>query len=261
MIADNVSPVLCIQNLCKSYQQSHRMLSASDRFYAIRDVSLELFKGEFVALSGPSGSGKSTLGRCIVSQVQPDSGAVIYCGEDLSHLTGKQLAHRRKCIQYIFQNGAGALNPRQSIAGCLKEAIAANTSSAEHATVAGLLEMVGLTSSLESRYPHQLSGGQQQRVCIARALSVHPRIIIADEPTSALDAPRRRQIVQLFLTLQQRLNLTILWITHDLAAVEQHADRILLMDCGRLKSEHSSCNVNSAVLHPGPETIPTGEDQ
>ena len=229
---------LKIENISKCYRHTSPFFQPGNGDqYAVKNVSFDIHENEILALVGESGSGKTTLGRCLIRLIEPNSGAVYHQGENLIRLREKEFRRYRRQFQMIFQNPDQALNPRQTVASCLAEPIRVHdrlTGSGLSTRISEILRMVGLTDDLLSRYPHELSGGQQQRVVIARALATRPIFLIADEPTSSLDAILRRQVISLLKSIQQKLGLTILLISHDIALVSQLADRIGVMVQGQI---------------------------
>jgi peptide/nickel transport system ATP-binding protein len=218
---------------------------------ALDGVDLKVAAGECVALVGESGSGKTTLARCAVKLVEPTAGRVVFAGEDLAGLAGRELRARRRRFQIVFQDPYGSLDPRQRVASIVAEPLAIHTRldrRGRSARVAELLEMVGLAPELGRRFPHELSGGQRQRVGIARALA--PELLVADEPVSSLDVSVRGQILALLADLRRRLGLTLLLIAHDMAAVEQLADRVAVMYLGRIVELSGSRELFRRPLHP-----------
>jgi peptide/nickel transport system ATP-binding protein len=206
-------------------------------FRAVDHVSLEVRKGEVLGLVGESGSGKSTIGRTTVGLQQPTSGTIHVSGNQVSGLSDRQLRPLRSRFGFVFQDPASSLNPRMSIGQCIAEPLHVQTemSQAEiDAKVRSLLDSVELGGSYAERFPHELSGGQRQRVSLARALSLDPDLLIADEPTSALDVSVQARVLELFTELQQRLQFACLFISHDLAVVDTLANRVAVMQHGRL---------------------------
>ncbi|MCD9199397.1 ABC transporter ATP-binding protein/permease [Aeromicrobium wangtongii] len=206
-------------------------------FRAVDHVSLEVRKGEVLGLVGESGSGKSTIGRATVGLQQPTSGTIHVSGNQVSGLSDRQLRPLRSRFGFVFQDPASSLNPRMSIGQCIAEPLHVQTDMTQaqiDAKVASLLDSVELGGSYAERFPHELSGGQRQRVSLARALSLDPDLLIADEPTSALDVSVQARVLELFTELQQRLQFACLFISHDLAVVDTLANRVAVMQHGRL---------------------------
>ena len=226
---------------------------------ALDGVDLDVRRGECLALVGESGSGKTTLGRCMVRLVEPTSGRVRFDGEDLTALAPRGLRRRRRRFQMVFQDPYGSLDPRQRVGEIVAEPLAVHGVQGRQERrhrrqrrqrVEELLDQVGLPAVMAERFPHELSGGQRQRVGIARALAPGPDLLVADEPISALDVTVRAQILDLLAGLRQRLGLTLVLIAHDLAAVEQVADRVAVMYLGRVVELGSREAVFARPLHP-----------
>ena len=223
---------------------------------AVAGVDLDIAAGETVALVGESGSGKSTLGRMIVRLSEPTSGSIRFGGEDLLALAAGDLRRARRRFQVVFQDPYGSLNPRMRIGDALLEPLLVHglvdrrDRAARRARVEAMLDEVGLPREAAGRYPHEFSGGQRQRIGIARALAPQPELLVADEPVSALDLSVRAQIVNLLANLQASRGIAMLFIAHDLAVVEQIADRIAVLYLGRIVEQGPAAEVLRAPLHP-----------
>lgn len=225
---------------------------------AVDGVSFQLRRGAALGLVGESGCGKSTLGRALLRLEPIHSGRVLLDGVDMVELRGAQLKAFRGRAQMIFQDPYGSLNPRHSVGGMLREAVAVHgrsTRAARESRVAELLRAVGLDPAYTRRYPHEFSGGQRQRLGFARALAVEPQLIIADEPVSALDVSVQVQILNLLKDLQQQLNLALLFIAHDLAVVRYVCDHILVMYLGKVVESAPAPALFARPLHPYSEAL------
>ena len=206
-------------------------------FRAVDDVSLELSEGETLGLVGESGSGKSTLSRLLVRLMSATAGSVLFGGQDITRWDERRLRPLRRQMQIIFQDPYSSLNPRQRIRKILELPLRLHfhmNAAQRLARIHELLQQVGLSRNHADSYPHQLSGGMRQRVAIARALAVEPKCLVCDEPVSALDVSIQAQILALLRRLQAQFRLACLFISHDLAVVSQLADRIAVMQSGRI---------------------------
>ncbi|SDZ42836.1 peptide/nickel transport system ATP-binding protein [Evansella caseinilytica] len=231
--------LLTVKHLTKIYKEGRP---------AVNNVSFELKKGECLGLVGESGCGKSTLARCLLRMEPFDSGAIYFKEHAIEQLNERQLKPHRKNIQIVFQNPAAALNPKLKIKDSLidpydqyrKELHLSHFSyTSKEAFVKQLLEAVELPTDLGDRYPHEISGGQRQRVTIARAISIEPDLIILDEPTASLDVISQGAVLRLLTELRTTLRLSYLFISHDLAAVSQMSQRIMVMKAGKLIDQFS----------------------
>ncbi|MEN3185503.1 MAG: oligopeptide/dipeptide ABC transporter ATP-binding protein [Atribacterota bacterium] len=220
---------------------------------AVDGVSFEVLGGESLGIVGESGCGKSTLGMTIIRLYEPTEGKIFFNGQEISCLPSSRLRPIRKEIQMIFQDPFSSLNPRMTIGAIIEEGMAVHgiSSSQERALrVRDILERVGLSGNYLRRYPHEFSGGQRQRIGIARAIILHPRLIIADEAVSSLDVSIRSQILNLMSELKEEYHLTYLFISHDLAVVKQICDRVLVMYLGKVVEIAGKNDLFSRPLHP-----------
>lgn len=228
--------VIRVENLTKEFDIRGEK-GAKKKLLAVDDVSFSLRKGSTLALVGESGSGKSTVANMVLNLLDPTSGKVFYKGTDLSTLGSHELFEMRRKLQVVFQNPYGSLDPMYSIYRCIEEPLVVHKTGnrkEREARVAELLDMVAMPRSTMRRYPNELSGGQRQRIAVARALALNPEVIVLDEAVSALDVLVQNQILQLLAGLQEELDLSYLFITHDLAVVRQTADDVAVMRQGKL---------------------------
>ena len=220
---------------------------------AVDDVTFDIRRGEVLGLVGESGSGKSTVARLLLRLIEPTAGRVSFEGNDLLSLGPEALRSLRRRMQIVFQDPFASLNPRMSVGTIVGEAfdihgLAKGAVRAE--AVANLLKQVGLPADAMSRHPHEFSGGQRQRIGIARALAAGPSFLIADEPVAALDVSIQAQVLNLLQDLQEQLQLTILFISHDLSVVELIADRVVVMYLGRIMEMAPSRELYRSPRHP-----------
>ncbi|MEL6521700.1 MAG: ABC transporter ATP-binding protein [Pseudomonadota bacterium] len=244
------APVLKVTGLSKSFVQGNGLLKPKAVTQAVRDVSFEIRPGETLGLVGESGCGKSTLSRTLMRLIEPDAGSVTLAGQEITGLDAAALRQARSDIQMVFQDPYASLNPRMSVRDLITEPayLHSGLGPAERAALAGdLLEQVTLERDAADRYPHQFSGGQRQRLCIARALSVSPKVIVADEAVSALDVSTAARVTQLMQDLQESLGVAFLFISHDIAVVERVSHRIAVMYRGEIVEIGSTDQV---LRHP-----------
>lgn len=230
--------LLQVQGLTKHFPAGSGMWGKAGQVVrAVEDVSFDIEEGEVLGLVGESGSGKSTIGRMILRLIPPTAGKVLFKGQDVFAADKAQLRALRQQMQIIFQDPYGAFNPRMTVGNILGEALhlrGLRGRGERDSEACRLLEMVQMPTSILGRYPHEFSGGQRQRVGIARALAVEPTFIVADEAVSALDVSTQAEIINLLLDLQSQLNLTMLFISHDLSVVKVLCDRIAVLSKGSL---------------------------
>ncbi|HEX8024680.1 MAG TPA: oligopeptide/dipeptide ABC transporter ATP-binding protein [Candidatus Limnocylindrales bacterium] len=220
---------------------------------AVDGVSFTVKRGETLGLVGESGCGKSTTGRAIIRLYDPTAGRIVFDGTDISGYKGRDLTKMRRRMQMIFQDPYSSLDPRQTAGGTVSEPLEIHnvgTPKERRERVRELLSIVGLNPDYGDRYPHEFSGGQRQRIGVARALALEPDLVVADEPISALDVSIQAQIINLLERLQSRLQLTYLFIAHDLSVVRHISDRIAVMYLGRIVEVAPSRELNTRPLHP-----------
>ncbi len=248
-------PILEVRGLKTYFPVSAGILRRTvAHVHAVDGVDLTIWQGETLGLVGESGCGKSTLGRSILRLVEPTEGQVIFKGRDLLQLSGPAMRRTRREMAIIFQDPFASLDPRQTVGDIIGEPLDI------HRLVAGprqrrervneLLNVVGLSPGFANRYPHEFSGGQRQRIGIARALAVDPSFIVCDEPISALDVSIQAQIINLLERLQERFNLTYLFIAHDLSVVKHISDRIAVMYLGKVVEVARSSELYRSPKHP-----------
>ncbi|MBY3596617.1 ABC transporter ATP-binding protein [Rhizobium bangladeshense] len=239
--------LLSVRGLGKNYK------SRGTRLTILQDISFDIGKGEVVGLVGESGSGKTTIGRSVLRLVEPSAGSVRFDGTELTTLSSSTMRRVRPRMQYIFQDPFASLSPRMTIGEILTEGLKVQglgTARERLDRAREALEQVDLPPDAVNRYAHEFSGGQRQRIGIARALTLAPEFIVADEPVSALDVSIQAQVINLLRDLQQRLGLTMLFISHDLAVVEYICDRVIVLYLGRIMEIAPSAALYARPLHP-----------
>ena len=249
----NSKPLLRVQGLGKVFRSGGWLSGRrGERVHAVDAVSFTLHAGETLGLVGETGSGKSTLGRLILRLVEPSSGRIWLEGEDLTALSKREMRHRRRDMQMVFQDPYGSLDPRMKVGALIAEPMVV------HGTWRGkgrdrvieVMHTVGLHEGHLDRYPHEFSGGQRQRIGIARAMALKPRLLVLDEPVSALDVSIQAQIINLLRDLQQESGLGFLFIAHDLAVVRHVSDRVAVMYLGRIVEIGTRDAIYRSPAHP-----------
>lgn len=228
-----MTALLQVDDLCKRF-----VLPDKSSVHAVEHVSFDLSAGETLAVVGESGCGKSTLAQTVCRLIEPSSGRVLISGDDITTLNSSAMKPYRRQMQIIFQDPFASLDPRRDVGYAVGESLRvhgeAGRKDALRERVGGLFERVGMQRSQMDQFPHQFSGGQRQRICIARALALQPKLVIADESVSALDVSVQAQVINLMMELQRDLDLSFLFITHDLAVVERMAHRVAVMFLGQI---------------------------
>ncbi|HJA53219.1 MAG TPA: ATP-binding cassette domain-containing protein [Candidatus Massiliomicrobiota merdigallinarum] len=239
--------LLSLDDICKSFHVNGGILKA------VNHVSFDIKKGETLGLVGESGCGKSTLGRTVMGIYQPTSGTITYDGEVVRIKNAKDRLNFAKKAQMIFQDPYASLNPRMTVGDIIAEGMEVHNmydAKKRKERVDELLELVGLNKEFANRFPHEFSGGQRQRIGIARALAIEPEFLICDEPISALDVSIQSQVINLLIDLQKKLNLTYLFIAHDLDIVRYISDRIVVMYLGHVVEVGDANTVYYNAMHP-----------
>ena len=248
-----VDTILSARNLRKTYVQKAGMLGLrSNTIHALADVSLDVPRGKTLAVVGESGSGKSTLARCLLQLLPLDAGSVVFEGNEITRLSAKALSQMRKHFQVVFQDPFASLNPRMKVREIVAEGLLVHgigDHEQRRNKVLKMLERVGLSSSDMDKYPHQFSGGQRQRIGIARALVLEPKLVICDEPVSALDVSIQAQILLLLKALQKEMGLSYLFISHDLRVVRHMADKVMVMQHGKVVEQGEVEQIFSSPQH------------
>jgi oligopeptide transport system ATP-binding protein len=255
----NNSPLLNVVNLVKSFNVSKGFFSRDMiKLKAVNDVSFSLEEGETFGLVGESGCGKSTIARLILCLDKPDEGKIYFKDRNIFKLEGKEKKGFRRKVQIVFQDPFSSLNPRMKVGNIIGEPLLIHKIipvKEVRNRVCDLMNLVGLQNNQINRYPHEFSSGQRQRVGIARALSLSPELIVADEPVSSLDVSIQAQTINLLMDLQKKMNLTYLFISHDLSVVRYVSTKVAVMYLGKIVENALSVDLYSRPLHPYTEAL------
>ncbi len=246
-------PLVEVRHLVKEFPRRRRLLQPASVLRAVDDVSFSVEAGETFGLVGETGSGKTTTGRCVLRLIEPTSGEVLFRGESVLQASKSRMRELRREMQIVFQDPYSSLNPRMRVGDIVEEPLIIHrlgTSAERKRRVEELFVLVGLDPAHRARYPHQFSGGQRQRIGLARALALNPSFVIADEPVSALDVSIQAQVVNLLQDLQRRLNLSYLFIAHDLRLVRHICSRVAVMYFGRIVEMGTTADLFAAPQHP-----------
>ena len=251
---DQRPDLLRIENLGKTFSLSAGLFAKPFTLTALEDINFTIRKGETLGIVGESGCGKSTLGRCILNLLTPDSGRVVWMGEDITHLSEGAMRTRRRDLQIIFQDPLASLNPRMTVGEIISDPLRSLMpelkAEERRQRVIKTMEAVGLLPEMINRYPHEFSGGQAQRIGIARALITEPKLIVCDEPVSALDVSIQAQILNLLADLKEEFGLTLIFISHNLSVVRHVSDRILVLYLGRMVELSDGDDLYNDPKHP-----------
>ncbi|RLB93034.1 MAG: peptide ABC transporter ATP-binding protein [Deltaproteobacteria bacterium] len=253
-------PLVKIKGIYKDYQLPKKFLfQKAPVFRALHGINLELHHGTSFGIVGESGCGKSTLARIVMALDEPTSGTVFFDGQDLFNMPAAKLKHLRRNFQMVFQDPYGSLNPRKNILGIVAEPLDTLKEKLSFARkkerVAKILTEVGLNATDTDKFPHEFSGGQRQRIAIARALITRPSLIVADESVSALDVSVQAQVLNLMMDLQEKYNLTYMFISHDLSVVEYVTDQVAVIYMGKIVEQGTTKTLFHGPLHPYTQTL------
>lgn len=249
----STAPVVEAIDLARHYQERQGLFAGNATLKALRGIDFSMPAGRTLAVVGESGCGKSTLARLVTLIERPTSGILRLDGIDAGTADKSTLRELRKKVQIVFQDPYGSLNPRKKVSAILEETLAINTSMSARERANAAREMmarVGLRPEFYDRYPHMFSGGQRQRIAIARALMLRPKLVVLDEPVSALDVSIQAQVLNLLADLQSELNLTYLFISHDLSVVRHFADEVMVMYLGHAVEQGPRETIFSSPMHP-----------
>lgn len=247
--------ILSVKHLSKDFRlRSNSFGGEKKTLHALSDVSIDIFEGETLGIIGESGCGKSTFGKCLVRLHEPTGGDVEYEGKSILKLKGKELKKIRRDLQMVFQDPFASLDPRQEAGKIIAEPMVIHGTQKDAAKreelVLMLMREVGLDAQHVHRFPHEFSGGQRQRINVARALALNPKIIVCDEPVSALDVSVQAQVLNLLKDVQEKYNLTYIFISHDLGVIKHISDRVAIMYLGRIVELCGAQEIYREPLHP-----------
>ena len=247
--------LLRVTDLCKHFpQKKPGVIARADApVKAVDGISFEIGRGETVGLVGESGCGKSTAGRALLRLLEPTSGSIEFAGKDVTKVSGGELRRLRREMQMIFQDPFGSLNPRHTVGKIIAAPYAIQGITPEggvRKAVQELMERVGLNPEHYNRYPHEFSGGQRQRIGVARAIALHPQLIVCDEPVSALDVSIQAQVINLLEDIQDEQKLAYIFVAHDLSVVRHISDRVIVMYLGKIMEEADRDTLYAEPLHP-----------
>lgn len=249
-----MNALIKVENLKKHYPiRQVDSFTGHDWLKAIDGVSFELFEGETLGLVGESGCGKSTIRKMLLYVEPPTAGKVLFSGNNIFAMNKNELKDYRRNVQMVFQDPYSSLNPKWKVDRLISEPLMIHkigNKKERQEKVAELMRLVGLREEYSQSYAHEFSGGQRQRICVARALALNPRVIIADEPVSALDVSIQAQVINLFKDLKEQLNLTYLFISHDLSVVKHISDRVAVMYLGKIVEIAEKDDLFEHPLHP-----------